>query len=235
MMVLVLLPLLVSLGFWQLERAQQKRAIQQAYLERVELEAVQISAARLDPTVQEFRRAEVHGVYEPEYQVLLDNRVYQGKAGYHVITPFRIDGATTRILINRGWIPWGVDRQRLPKINTPNGNMLLRGRLRRPPERYFSLENEAASTNFQILWQNLNLSRYQKLVDFPVQPLVLELDPNETENGDFVRQWPTFQDGWVERHRGYAFQWFALATALVLIYVIVNLQRRKVRQSNLSL
>lgn len=114
------------------------------------------------------RVIKVRGVYEPEFQILLDNRVYKGKAGYHVITSFRIDGSTMRILINRGWMPWGVDRQLLPKINTPIGTMRLSGLLRCPPEHCFFLENKAVVTNFQIFWQILNLPSYQKFVDFPV-------------------------------------------------------------------
>ncbi len=232
--VVLLLPILISLGMWQLDRAQEKLGIQRAFLERGSLEPVMLGAKLLDPAHDDFRYAEGHGVFESEFQILLDNRVYRGRAGYHVLTPFRVDGSNTRILVNRGWIAWGEDRQRLPEIATPAYRLRVYGRLRRPHERYFSLEDESALTGKRSVWQNLNLDRYREVVGVPMQPLVLHLDAGDAQAGGFVREWPKYQDAWVDRHKGYAFQWFALAVALVFIYVVVNLRRRDETHVNLS-
>lgn len=230
--VLLLLPALISLGFWQLNRAQEKLAIQRAFLERGSSEPVVLGAVLLDPAHHDFRRAEGLGVFEPELQILLDNRVHRGRAGYHVLTPLRVDGSDTRILVNRGWIAWGEDRQRLPEIETPTYRLRVSGRLRKPHERYFSLQDESALTGVRTVWQHLNIDRYQEVVGVPMQPLVLRLDAGDTQAGGFVREWPTYQDAWVDRHKGYAFQWFSLAAALVFIYVMVNIRRRDERHAN---
>ncbi len=232
--VVLLLPILISLGFWQLDRAQEKLDIQRAFLERGNLEPVTLGTALLDPVHHDFRRAEGHGVFEPESQILLDNRVHRRRAGYHVLTPFRVDGSNTRILVNRGWIAWGQDRQRLPEIATPAHRLRVYGRLRRPHENYFSLEDESALTGVRSVWQNLNLDRYREVVGVPMQPLVLHLDAGDAQAGGFVRDWPNYQDAWVDRHKGYAFQWFALAVALVVIYVTVNIRRRGATHVNPS-
>lgn len=224
--ILLLLPVLVSLGFWQLSRAQEKLTIQRAFLERGSAAPVALGPELLDPSQHQFRRAEGRGVFEPQFQILLDNRVHRGRAGYYVLTPLRVDGSDTRILVNRGWIAWGDDRQRLPEIETPTSRLRVTGRLTRPHETYFTLQDESALTGVRTVWQNLDLERYRRVVGVPMQPLVLQLDAGDLQLGGFVREWPTYQDAWIDRHRGYAFQWFSLAAALVIIYVVVNLRRR---------
>jgi surfeit locus 1 family protein len=224
--VLLLLPLLISLGFWQLNRAHEKLTIQRAFLERGSAEPVALGNELLDPTQHHFRRAEAHGVFEPQFQILLDNRVHRGRAGYHVLTPLRVDGSNTRILVDRGWISWGDDRQRLPEIDTPTTRLRVTGRLIRPHDTYFTLQDDSALTGVGTVWQNLDLDRYRKLVGVPMQPLVLNLDAGDPQVGGFVREWPTYHDAWIDRHRGYAFQWFSLAAALVIIYIVVNIRRR---------
>lgn len=232
--VLLLLPILISLGFWQLGRAQEKLALQRAFLERGTLEPLALGTALLDPVHHDFRLAEGGGVFEPAFQILLDNRVHRGRAGYHVVTPFRVDGSNTRILVNRGWIAWGEDRQRLPDISTPTQRLRVFGRLRRPAERYFTLEDESALTGMDLVWQNLNLERYRDAVGVPIQPLVLYLDAGDAQVGGFVREWPKYQDAWVDRHKGYAFQWFALAAVVVVLYLLGNVSRRDKTQANPS-
>ncbi len=233
--VLLLLPVLISLGVWQLNRAQEKLAIQSAFQERGALEPLDLGATLPAPGQHDFRRAEGYGLFEPEFQILIDNRVHRGQAGYHVLTPFRVDGSNIRILVNRGWVSWGGDRQRLPEISTPTHRVRVQGRLRRPPDRYFTLEDESALTGFHVVWQNLNLDRYRQTAGVPVQPLVLHLDAGDAEPGGFVRDWPEYEDAWIDRHKGYAFQWFALAAALLIIYLVVSTSRRATLSNKTSI
>ncbi len=226
LVVLVLLPLLVGLGFWQLDRAGQKQALQRDYLQRGQMSPLELGGQRLDPKLDDLRRATGRGRFEPLHQILLDNRVHHGQPGFHVLTPLHLEGTDRRILVNRGWIPWSAERHVLPSFDTPSYEMVVSGRLRRPATDYFTLEDESGPPP-QDVWQNLNLARYQRVVAFPVEPLILELDGNAVEAGGFVREWPDYRDSWVERHRGYAFQWFALSAALVIIYVLVNIQPMK--------
>ncbi len=231
--VALLLPALIALGVWQLNRAQQKMELQSAFESRGRLQEIAVGTVKLDANEHHFRRARARGIFEPDHQVLLDNRVHRGRAGYHVLTPLRVEGAQTRILINRGWIPWGDDRQVLPNFDTPAGTLRVSGRLRRPLEGYFSLEDESDLSRPGRVWQNLDLARYEKITGMSVEPLVLELDGGAAQEGGFVREWREYTDEWTARHRGYAVQWFSLAAALVVIYVVVNLRRGENPKGNL--
>lgn len=225
--VVLLLPLLVGLGFWQLDRADEKTAIRDRYRERSEMPPVDVAGTSLSAEVMDFRRATVSGRYQPDWTIFLDNKVLDGTPGYEVLTPLAIDGSRRFILVNRGWVPWGETRRALPAIETPGGAVELAGRLREPPQDYFTLEDEAAISEFRPRWQNLDLDRYERVTGLSLGPLVLQLDPASKEGGGFVRRWPEYQDDWIDRHKAYAVQWFALALTLAVLYVVLNLKRRK--------
>ena len=96
---LLLLPVFVGLGLWQLDRAEQKRALQAEYDARGRDGPIQIGARVQTAEELRFYRVIVKGRYDPDYQILLDNRVHQGRAGYHVITPLRIAGSDVRVIV----------------------------------------------------------------------------------------------------------------------------------------
>ncbi|MDH3637449.1 MAG: SURF1 family protein [Gammaproteobacteria bacterium] len=220
----VLLGAFVALGFWQLDRAGEKREIQARFEARARMPPVELSGARLEPEAWDFREVTVRGEYENEYQVFLDNKVYRAQAGYHVLTPLRITGSQMRILVNRGWVAWGTDRRQLPEVPVVSGEVSLGGRLRKPQTGSFTLEKQAP-TAFVPVWQELELGRYAEVAGIPVLPMVLQLAPEAADRAGLVRSWPQYRDTWIERHHGYALQWFALAVALVVIYFAVNIRR----------
>jgi len=221
----LLLPVLLGLGFWQLERAAEKSALRDRYLQRGGMPPVRVSGQALGIEAMDFRHAIARGRYRAEWTVFLDNRVLDGRPGYEVLTPLAIDGGERYLLVNRGWVPWGESRRDLPRIDTPDGPVEVAGRLRAPPRDYFTLEDEEALSEFQPRWQNLDLGRYERLTGLAVSPLVLRLDPANDQGGGFARRWPQYQDSWIARHKGYAVQWFALALTLVVLYIVLNLKR----------
>ena len=223
---LAVLPVLLALGFWQLDRARQKLEIRQNLIQRSAQPPLKLGEQPLDPQRHGFRRVIVTGVYQPRFQILLDNRVHRGRAGVQVLTPLRIGAFERVILVDRGWLPWGPDRARYPEASVPAGQVTVTGRLVRPSAEYFTLER-AQRSDFQTLWQNLDLGRYRAVTGLPVAGLVLEAAPDGADDGKLIRDRPAYRDDWVDRHRGYAFQWFALAGALVLVYLLVNLRRRE--------
>lgn len=223
-LVAVLLPTFVSLGLWQWDKAATKAARQTLLDTRSREPAVQLSATPVDAESLRFRRVTVRGTYEPQYQILVDNRVHQERAGYHVITPLRIDGGEMRVLVNRGWISANGTRQ-LPTLETPGGLVELQASASVPGTRFFMLAPEpvvAANAGWQPVWQNLDLARYRQVVAFPLQPVVLQLDP-QSAGGGFVRDWPR-PDERIERHVGYAWQWFGFAAATVGIWLFFLLR-----------
>jgi len=220
----LLLPAFVSLGMWQLNKARAKENLQTMLDARSRESAVQMPAAPADGESLRYRRVIVAGHYEPQRQILIDNRVHQERAGYHVVTPLRLHGSDMRVLVNRGWVPAPPDHREQPAIATPQGPVELTGIAVLPSTRFFTLAPEPATGGqWQAVWQNLDLARYRAAADFPVQPVVILMDA-DSAGGGFVREWPR-PDERIERHLGYAWQWFGFAGALVAIWFFVNLRR----------
>lgn len=220
----VLLPLFLFLGYWQLQRAEEKRQLQGEYDARANGPAVLVEGRLQRPEELQFYRVIARGYYETDYQVLVDNRVHQGQAGYHVITPLRLVDSPVRLLVNRGWVALGASRERLPAVEAPAGLQQITGVATVPSEKYFTLEKpELPGGNWQRVWQNLDLNRYAGAVPFPVQPVVVLLAPDSPAGG-FVRDWGRLDAG-ISVHQGYAFQWFLLAAALLALYLFLSWRR----------
>lgn len=223
--VAALLPAMVALGFWQLHRADEKRVLQEEYDARATGPAV-----RIEPRVQRaedlrFYRVTVRGTYETANQLYIDNRVHQGRAGYHVVTPLRIEDSDVRVLVNRGWVPLGPDRAQLPLASIPAGAQEITGIATVPSDKPFRLGAEAALRHDgQTLWQHMDLVRFAASVRYPVQPVIVLLDADSAAGG-FTREWNRLDAG-IAVHQGYAFQWFMLAAALLAIYLFLGWRRR---------
>lgn len=225
LLVAVLVPLFVSLGNWQWNKAAVK-ASRQALLDARAADApIRLAATPVDTESLRYRRVTVRGTFEPQRQILIDNRVHHDQAGYHVVTPLRIEGTAgqeaLRVLVNRGWVPAGPSRATLPEIATPDGSVELLATAVAPGTRFFTLGAEPTGAEWQTVWQNLDLARYRTRVDFPLQPIVLELDP--ASPAGFVREWPR-PDERIERHVGYAWQWYGFAAASVGIWLFFLLR-----------
>ncbi|HXS30103.1 MAG TPA: SURF1 family protein, partial [Steroidobacteraceae bacterium] len=108
-----MVPLFVSLGFWQWHRGEHRSA-QWAEFSRTDVPAVEASAASLE-RLERFTRVRVSGVLDPQRQFLLDNISHEGAPGYEVLTVLRLaDGS--HLLVNRGWLPFSGYRDRLPDV-----------------------------------------------------------------------------------------------------------------------
>ncbi len=225
--VLVLVPSFISFGQWQWRKAGAKESLQTLLDARSAEPPVSMPDGTVEPESMRFRRVLARGTYEPRYQILIDNRIHREQAGYHVVTPLRLEGSDRRVLVNRGWVPALADHNRWPTIDTPTGLIEIQGTAVVPGTRYFTLGGEAprdGSAGWQTVWQNLDLARYAGAVAFPVQPVIIQLAP-ESPAGGFVRDWPR-PDERIERHLGYAFQWWGFAAATTIIWLAVLLRRQ---------
>ena len=219
---LMLLPLLISLGQWQAHKAEYKQQLQKTYNQRAHDKPLVIGAQPL--TMEDrYRKVLARGYYEPRYQILLDNQIYQGRAGYQVVTPLHLEGSDMRVLVYRGWVPVGKDRNVLPEIETPSGLVEVIGVADELSGKYLELETQSTSAAWQPVWQNLDIKRYKKSVPFPVQTLAVRLDPASPAGG-YVRNWPA-TDMHVETNIGYAFQWRMMALMLVLYYLFTQFRK----------
>ena len=223
---LLVLPLLINLGLWQSNKAEHKQAMQDIYNKRGESAVVRIGAEPVNLESIRFSRVVARGYFEPAYQILLDNQIYQGQAGYHVITPLHISGSNMRILVNRGWVAMGADRNVLPVIDTPQTEVEVSGYAHEPSGKYLELARpDETQANWQQVWQNLDIKRYKSAVPFSIHPVSVLLDPASSAGG-FVRDWPK-PDARIDVNRGYAIQWYLMSLALVVIYLVTNIKKIK--------
>ncbi len=221
---LLLLPLLLALGFWQSDRGRQKAELQAAFAEQFNQSPVMLTEVNPVDFTSRYRRVAVSGRYDGAHQVLLDNQVRDGQPGYHVLTPLRLAGSGA-ILINRGWIALGESRQVLPDIAAPAETVTVSGWLAQPSQPGLRLGDAAGS---DLRWPRVvpyvNYDRLATILGYPLQPAVVLLEPEAAWG--YGRDWqPRFGGFGPERHQGYAVQWFALAAALVILYFAANTRR----------
>jgi surfeit locus 1 family protein len=214
--------MLIALGRWQLHRAAEKRALFDAF-------AAGADATLLidmhTPKVRRYQHVEASGRYDESRQLLIDNMVNGGRAGYFVITPFALQGGGW-LLVNRGWVPLGASRAVRPAIAVAGDTRRIRGRADNMPSAGIRIGGNAAlGTPYPVVADFPTHADVAQLLGesawTPAADLVL-LDPGESDG--YVRSWapPGFAP---MRHVGYAVQWFAMALALFVIYVVVNFRR----------
>lgn len=223
--VLAMFPALILLGFWQLDRAGQKAALHDQYQERGRLKPINLNKNHGDTDELLWRRCVVAGQYLADRHFLLDNQVNGGIPGYFVYSVFAIQGRDKRVLVNRGWIPVGRSRNVVPEINSPQQNVSLSGIIKLPPAPGLLLADELREElpgNIMRL-QYVDMEYIADVTGQPLLPYVLRLNP-ESASG-FKRNWHKPGSG-KDKHIGYAYQWFALAVTLIIIYIALNLKKR---------
>jgi len=220
--VLVLLALL-SLGNWQMQRAGEKQALVDDKQARQAAAPLDLNSAPIDETLDRFRPAVVTGEYLQGQQWLLDNRLYRGQPGYHVFTPLQLDDGS-QLLVNRGWVSIGETREFLPHLPLPQGRVQLEGHLDRPESVGLVMgEPPVDSIEKKVLLQSLDIAALAQARKLRLKPLSLVLAKGQV--GSLQYDWAPVETISPEKHVGYAVQWFALAVALVIIYLGVNTRR----------
>ena len=217
--------LCIKLGFWQYSKAEAKQALQLKLEKGMLLLPVDLPRKIADVEFWRYRRVKFSGTYEPKYQILLDNQVENTVAGYHVLTPVKLESSSQYVLVNRGWIVGSPDRK-VPAIQTPVGKQEFVGDIYIPPEKFYSLETPQMNEGkWQLVWQNLDIKRYAKALPSELQPFVVRLDA-QSKAGGFSRNWPHPGER-VSMHLGYAYQWFGFALTLFVIYLVLNIKKVK--------
>jgi surfeit locus 1 family protein len=214
-----------SLGQWQLRRAAQKEALQQAVDSQAVLpQVVNADLAAGDPAALVQRRTSLRGIWQPARTVYLDNRPMDGKTGFIVVTPLLLEGGEA-IVVQRGWVQRDFsDRTRLPAIATPAGTVVVEGRIAPPPSKLYEFKGAEAGP----IRQNLDIAAFR--TETGLQLLEISLLQTGAASEGLLRDWPAPNLG-IDRHYGYAFQWFGLAALLVILYawfqIIVPLRTKR--------
>lgn len=213
---LAAMALTASLGLWQLSRAAEKEALQAAIAERQRLPALDgasLAQALSDDQARELlhRAITLRGQWLADRTVFLDNRPMARQTGFYVLTPLRLTGSERVVLVQRGWAPrHQVDRSLLPPVQTPTGEVQVSGRIAAHPPRVYQLGQEQGGA----IRQNLDLDAWRAETGLPLAP-VLVVQTGAASDG-LQRDWPEAASG-VEKHYGYAFQWFGLCTLIGLL------------------
>jgi surfeit locus 1 family protein len=221
--VAALLPALVALGVWQTHRAQEKEAmLAQAAVYR-NAPPVTLDPATADARALRYRPVQAEGHYLADRQLLLDNQVESTRVGYHVLTPFLLRQSGKVVVVDRGWVPLGESRRRLPQVPVTADERRLVGTVDTPPQVALHLGSGSRGTgDWPRVIQYVVPTELAQALNRPVLPLVVRLGPDQPDG--YVRDWHVVTFG-PERHRAYAFQWFGLAVTLAVLYLAVSLRR----------
>lgn len=227
LLTIVCIPTFIKLGYWQYDKAALKQKIQASFEQSNSTEIPHLKDYLLNSEYLEFKKVDVSGEYETAYQILVDNKVEDSLAGYHVITPFKIQDSDTYVLVNRGWIKGGASRADLPVFDTPTGIIKVQGMAWLPTKKIFTLEDSTQkmpeNPQWQLVWQNLDMQKYVKSAPIKILPIIVKLD-NDSAAGGFVRNWEMSADR-IVTHMGYAYQWFGFAFAALAIYLYLGIKK----------
>ena len=213
---LLAMTLTASLGLWQLDRAAQKRALAQGIAARESQprwtnDALLTHASATDA---EHRLVELQGRWVAGTQLFLDNRPMAGRTGFIVLAALRLTGSDRAVLVQRGWVQRDfLDRNRLPDVPLPDGDVAVLGRVAPPPSQLFEFDMAGSGPIRQ------NVQPAALAAEWRI-PLVTALSVLQT-GGDAVplqREWPRFT-GDEHKHLAYAAQWFAMCAGVAAVYL----------------
>lgn len=219
---LLAVALTARLGWWQLDRAAQKIALQEAIAAQGRLTPLTAAELRADGEAGQLHRSvRLRGRWLEAHSVFLENRPMGGKVGFYLVTPLLLEGRNEAILVQRGWLPRDArERERLPELPAATGPVEIEGRLIAAPARAYQL---GAAGQGRIR-QNLDSAAYAQEIARPLLPLTVLQLPRPGADDGLSRDWPLPDTG-LQKHYGYAFQWFALAALILGLYVWFQILR----------
>ena len=212
----------LALGRWQLSRADQKEAYQaltESQGRLIPLDAQTLLSTR-DQMSLVHRKVVLRGRWLAQHTIYLDNRQMNDKVGQFVLTPFQMEGSAAVVMVQRGWVARNfMDRLKVTPVSTPAGVVDLQGQIAPPPSKLYEL-GQAEKT---VLRQNIDLKGFSAEIDLPL--LSVSVQQSGAASDGLLREWHQVASG-VEKHYGYAFQWFALSALISILYVWFQIVRR---------
>lgn len=216
---LLLLPLLIGLGFWQLQRAEQKATLQELLIQQQDLPPLQWPAGEspaADETGNLYRRVIMQGQFNNQQTWLLENKILHGRVGYEALVPFYLkDGRA--VLVNRGWLAGTGYRDQLPEVPKAVAESAS-GRLVKPSNNAL-LQQQLTAERWPQTALQVDLEQMQAILGVPLLPWVLQIEPQHPAALD--AQWSNINMP-ASKHLGYAWQWFSMALALLILTIFAN-------------
>ena len=212
--------LTLYLAQWQAGREQEKLALQALLEARMKMPQYALQAKDRDGETLKYRTVTAAGEYVAGKQIYLDNKDFNGAVGFHVMTPLKLAGADVSVMVNRGWIARGRDYPNPPAAIPPAGTVEVIGMAVLPSRRFLEL----SSANVQgSVWQNFTFDRARAILGIDALPVVVLA----TQTAPGLVPVAEMPNAGAEKHRGYAFQWMALALAVLVVWIGVNFKMDK--------
>lgn len=213
---ILIFALLLSLGFWQLSRMNEKKQLEMAWEKSLSLPP--LTWQPQDPLPRAYTQIAISGQLQSQYAFVIDNQFDHQVRGYHVIAPLLLADKQSLVLINLGWVP-----QNEYPITPICQQMIFDGWVMYPDEKRFILGDNLIASEPQLILQRMDFTLLQQNWKTPVQPFMLLLNPDHACG--FVREW-SLNAMTSTKHLGYAVQWFALSLCFVILFIKFIHQRK---------
>ncbi len=215
---ITMIALTLALGRWQVGRGEEKAGRQALLDARVREAPVVLGGSSGPAEALLYRRVRMRGSWIADGQIFVDNQIDRGRAGFHVVTPLRLAGSTSAVLVNRGWIARGPEYPQAPAVAVPQGEVEVQGLAALPPRRVLELSSETVSGS---VWQNLSIPRYAERRRLELLPVVVLARPP----GAGLAAVEEKPDLGVAKHQEYALTWFALAATAAALWIVFSFRK----------
>lgn len=210
---------LVKLGFWQSDRALQKEQRIETIAQLSKTQALSLEKVLSETNEINDLPITMNGEFDNEILFLLDNQTNKGQLGYRVYQVF-ISGEHD-VLVNLGWILGSISRQEMPNVQTITGKYQLSGHVRKIEKGIMLMEQVLVKKEWPLRVQQIEIDKFSTLISRQLLPFVVYLD--KTESVGYEKNWqPIVMPP--EKHRAYAFQWFSLALAWILLMIWASIK-----------
>jgi len=216
--------ILVSLGVWQINRAEQKAETQQALSESLTLPELEILRPLNTDANNRFRHVRLEGQFDTKHQYLIDNHIHKGRPGFLVVTPFSYANGKAVVLVNRGWLPLGQTRQDLPNITITDTKRVIRGVLADLPGKLpsFGIASPVNGGSWPRVVRDVEIERISLDLGYTMPPYLLQLD--QADPAAYTQNWQAIASG-PEKNQSYAIQWFSMALVILILFIGLNSRR----------
>ena len=223
---LIVFSILIKLGLWQLERADHKKNLNESYKLRQSEKVIDLNIHKSINSKESilWRRVSLNGSFYKEKNLIVDNQIFKHEAGFNILTPFKINGTGMTILINRGWHKNLINREQIPIIKNVDDIDQINGYAVKIPVPGINL----GGSNIEII--NASLARFQSINADEINnfyqanflPYMVYLNPliDDEYISNFKLPVPDS-----EKNYGYAFQWFAFALTLLIIFLRLGITK----------
>lgn len=210
---------LVKLGFWQSDRALQKEQRIETIAQLSKTQALSLEKVLSETNEINDLPITMNGEFDNEILFLLDNQTNKGQLGYRVYQVF--NSGEHDVLVNLGWVLGSISRQKMPDVQTITGKYQLSGHVRKIEKGIMLMEQVLVKKEWPLRVQQIEIDKFSTLISRQLLPFVVYLD--KTESVGYEKNWqPIVMPP--EKHRAYAFQWFSLALAWILLMIWASIK-----------